>query len=230
MKYDQRAVAVLSGGLDSTVATLKARDVIVSAITFNYNQRALFREIECARNLCKFLNIPHTVFDIPGLGNFGSSALTDIEKDIPGIESHDLDNFDLISQVAQAVWVPNRNGVLINIAAAFAEANNCKYLVVGFNSEEAQVYRDNSFPYLRSLNHAFEYSTANKVEVISPTWALDKARIAQALVDSDLNPDLIWPCYYGGEKWCGTCESCRRTVRAFETIDQRDYIERRLEK
>lgn len=227
-----RAVAVLSGGLDSTVATFKARESgyeVVTGITFDYNQRAHLREVFRASTFCEYLDIPHQVFRLPGLGGFGNSALTDETQEIPMVESEDLDNFDLTSQAVQAVWVPNRNGVIVNIAAAFAEANNCKYLIVGFNAEEANTYPDNSFPYIRALNHAFEYSTVNKVEVISPTWALDKAHIAQVLVEAGLPASMIWPCYYGREKWCGTCESCRRTRRAFDDVGQGLYIKDQME-
>jgi 7-cyano-7-deazaguanine synthase len=229
---NKRAVAVLSGGLDSTVATWKARESgydVVSAITFDYHQRAASREVERAGAFCDFLSIPQVVFPLPELGEFGSSALTDQTQEIPDIESEDLDNFDLVSQVARAVWIPNRNGVLTNISASLAEANNCKYLIVGFNAEEAQTFRDSSITYIKILNRALEYSTANKVEVISPTWALDKSAIARVLCDASIPVSMIWPCYYGGEKWCGTCESCRRTRRAFKTIGQEQYIQEQME-
>ena len=78
-----KAITVLSGGLDSTVSTLIAKDLgyEVTAITFNYGQRAVKREINSAKKICEILGIKHIVVDFPFVKQFGKSSLI-TEKEI----------------------------------------------------------------------------------------------------------------------------------------------------
>ena len=86
-----------------------------------------------------------------------------------------------IQETAKAVWVPNRNGVLLNVAAAYAERFRAKRIVVGFNREEATTFPDNSRAFLDQTTRAFAYSTRNGVEAYCYTTAMDKTEIVGAL-------------------------------------------------
>ena len=72
----KKAISVLSGGLDSTVATTVFKDYYIHALTFNYGQRSAEMEIKSARAVCKEIGADHTVIDLPWLAELGSSALT----------------------------------------------------------------------------------------------------------------------------------------------------------
>ena len=75
-----KAIAVLSGGLDSTVATAYFKDKYeIHALTFDYGQRSAEMEIESAKAICEQLNIKHTVMKLPWLKKLGKSALTSDE-------------------------------------------------------------------------------------------------------------------------------------------------------
>src|SRR5687768_14527461 len=105
------AVALLSGGLDSTVAfAMCARDVLL-ALTVDYGQRAARREIASARKVTRRYRVPHQVLKLPWLRG---GALTDRAKKLP---SPELENAAATRASASAVWVPNRNGVFIAAAA-----------------------------------------------------------------------------------------------------------------
>jgi 7-cyano-7-deazaguanine synthase len=114
------------------------------------------------------------------------------------------------------VWVPNRNGVLINTAAAFAERLGAERVVVGFNREEAATFPDNSADYLERASRALELSTATQARVFCYTIDWDKSTIVRRLREeiADFPFDLLWSCYEGGTVRCGVCESCRRLERA----------------
>lgn len=186
----ESAITLLSGGLDSTVATLMAMETvdIKLALTFDYSQRAAKREIETSVLFCKSYNIPHEVIELPWL------------KKISG----------------PAVWIPNRNAVFVNIAASFAEANNYQAIITGFNAEEAVTFPDNSTEFIKRTNEVLKLSTLNKPKIISPTSEMMKKDIVREGLKLKLNPGLIWSCYEGGEKMCGKCESCTRLIRAFK--------------
>lgn len=122
----------------------------------------------------------------------------------------------VIRRSAASVWVPNRNGVLINVASAFAEIHQASRVLVGFNVEEAVTFPDNSRAFLRQASRALAYSTANRAEVFSYTDAWDKRRIVRELrkLAKPFPFEKVWSCYFGGATPCGKCESCRRFRRA----------------
>lgn len=90
----EKAIAVLSGGLDSTVAmSCYVNDYDIEAVTFDYGQKAIKQEIKAAKNICNHYNIPHTVIDLKWLGDISDSALNS-DNDIPNPSDEDLDNLD----------------------------------------------------------------------------------------------------------------------------------------
>ena len=203
-----KGVAILSGGLDSTVslaAATRKMDVVL-ALTFDYGQRAAKREREASSKIARHYKIPHRVLAIPWLAGLTGTALVNRRAELPTNE--------MSERSAKAVWVPNRNGVFIEIAAAHAESLGAARLVTGFNKEEAVTFPDNSPAYVGAVNLALSYSTANGVKVVSYTGTLEKKGIVNLGRRLDAPLKFIWPCYEGGKRWCGECESCLRSLRA----------------
>ena len=205
-----KAVAVLSGGLDSTVslaAAARKLDVVL-ALTFDYGQRAARREREASAKIAKHYRIPHRVIALPWLAGITTTALVDRAARLP--------KHEMSVRSAKAVWVPNRNGVFLEIAAAHAESLGAKRILTGFNREEAATFPDNSKAYVRAINRALSFSTANGVEAVSYTADLDKRGIVRLGRKLGAPIDAVWPCYEGGRRWCGSCESCLRSLRALD--------------
>jgi 7-cyano-7-deazaguanine synthase len=204
-----KGVAILSGGLDSTVSLAAAarRMELVLALTFDYGQRAARREREASALIARRYRIPHRVIALPWLAGLTSTALVDRSAKLP--------EHEMSARSAAAVWVPNRNGVFIEIAAAHAESLGAGRLVTGFNREEAATFPDNSRAYVGAVSRALAYSTANGVRVVSHTQDLDKRGIVRLGRRLGAPLDLVWPCYRGGRTWCRRCESCLRSLRAF---------------
>jgi 7-cyano-7-deazaguanine synthase len=211
-------LVLLSGGLDSAanLALCAESDLPVLALTVRYGQKAAAREVQAARALCEFYGVEHQVLELGWLGSLGGSALTEPGAAPPRVEAAALDDARVTSATARAVWVPNRNGVLINVAAAFAERRALQRVVVGFNREEAATFPDNSSEFLDRASAALRLSTANGVEVFCYTTHLDKIQIVERLgqLRRPFPFDRIWSCYSEGPLPCGVCESCRRLERA----------------
>jgi len=214
----RRSVVLLSGGLDSAanLSLCREQDHPVLAITADYGQRAARAEFRASIELCKYYEVPHQAVELKWLGQLGGSSLTDFSQPVPSLAVEQLYEDGVTANTAKSVWVPNRNGVLINVAAAYAERIGAERVIVGFNVEEAATFSDNSNDFLQRANSALELSTANKVKVFSYTVAWDKKRIVQELrkLSRPFPFELVWSCYLGGEKPCGICESCRRMARA----------------
>jgi 7-cyano-7-deazaguanine synthase len=216
----RKSVILLSGGLDSAanLALCALKDEPVLAITANYGQRAAEREIAAARRLCKRYGVRHELVDLKWLGALGGSALTVATDSVPELARDQLDNAEVTVGSAKAVWVPNRNGILINVAAAYAERQGASRVVVGFNREEAATFPDNSVAFVRLASESLGLSTANQVEVFSYTAELDKREIVRELlrVDPAFPFGDVWSCYHGGSMVCEHCESCQRYSRAMQ--------------
>jgi 7-cyano-7-deazaguanine synthase len=214
----RKSVILLSGGLDSSanLALAHAQDEPVLALTADYGQRAFEREREAARALCEHYGVEHEVMDLRWLGAMGGSSLTSTAQDVPQIATDLLDDAATTAATAKAVWVPNRNGVLINVAAAYAERRGAERVIVGFNVEEAATFPDNSEDYLQAATAALKFSTNGRVEVFCYTTALNKREIVAKLkqLKHPFPFERVWSCYHGGTTMCGKCESCRRLARA----------------
>ncbi|MCB0418507.1 MAG: 7-cyano-7-deazaguanine synthase QueC [Bdellovibrionales bacterium] len=212
----QSAIVLLSGGLDSSIAlALTQREQTIKlALHLDYGQRAARREAQHAAAVAEYLGVPFRVLELPWFESFESGLLGTAE--IPTPSRSDLDDLQTSQETAKAVWVPNRNGIFIEIAAGFAEQHGADNVVVGFNREEAATFSDNSEAYLEALNHALRFSTANGVRVISPTAAMNKVEIVETALHIDFPFELLWSCYFSTEKMCGSCESCMRLKRALD--------------
>ncbi len=213
-----KSVILLSGGLDSSANLAFARhfDEPVLALTVNYGQKAWSGELRASEAFARHYQVPHRVLDLSWLGGLGRSALTSAALAVPELNGSDLEDAGVTKESASRVWVPNRNGLFLNVAAAFAEGIEAKQVVVGFNREEAATFPDNSAQFLGVANLALRYSTRNSVKVISYTEMMDKTEIVSALrnLPEPFPFDLVWSCYEGGVAPCGKCESCRRLERA----------------
>jgi 7-cyano-7-deazaguanine synthase len=213
-----RSVLLLSGGLDSAanLALCAERDEPVLALTADYGQRAFAPEWRAAEALCEYYGVRHERLELGFLGRLGGSALTTSSQAMPDVAPGLLDDAATTQASAKAVWVPNRNGVLIAAAAAYAERLGASRVVVGFNAEEAATFPDNTAAFLERSTAALAYSTANQVALHCYTTELGKREIVARLrgLARAFPFDRIWSCYQSGPAPCGACESCRRLARA----------------
>lgn len=214
------SVVLLSGGLDSTVSLSQAlrEGEVKLCLTFDYGQRAAKREIEAASKIAVYYNLRHRVISLPFLAEITNTSLVNIDNEVPKPIAEELDLNDKIMETAKKVWVPNRNGLFINIAASFAESMDCQKVVTGFNAEEAKAFPDNSREFLLSCNNTLKLSTLSNVKVVSYTLMLDKSEIIKLGIRLGTPIEYAWPCYYGGKSICNSCESCLRYLRAIKTV------------
>lgn len=213
-----QSVILLSSGLDSTVnfhVALQKTEVKL-AITFNYGQTAAIKEIERSAELCALHRVKHVVLELPWLKELGQSALTKPKSvTLPLGKNVSIDNMQVSEKTAKSVWIPNRNGIFLNIAAAYAESLKANMIIPGFNAEEAMTFPDNSYDFIRETRRAFSYSTANHVDVQCFTINKTKNEIVKLGQSLEVPFHRMWVCYQDHENWCGQCESCQRALRAF---------------
>ena len=226
------ALALLSGGLDSTVAAAHAarHGGLQVALTLDYGQRASMREIEASASIAASLGTEHKVVSLPFLKAISGSALTDDRGEIPAPSPGGLDDPEAAPERAKSVWVPNRNGLFIHVAACFAQGLGLDAIVVGFNREEASTFPDNRPEFLDACTRALSFTLDAPVRVESPTKNLDKTGIVRLGLELDAPLHLIWSCYGAGPGHCFECESCLRLKRALENAGAWEKLRSGLER
>jgi 7-cyano-7-deazaguanine synthase len=211
----ERAVVLVSGGLDSVVSLAHALNELDVRLVlfFNYNQRALQRERNAVLGVVNYYELPFLEVDLTWLGPLAPEAMRS-----QGTVADAGENIEPTD--AEAAWVPNRNGVFLNVGAAFAESYHCKVVVTGFNKEEAAEFPDNKSQFVDSVNSCLRFSTRGEVRVVSFTQQMTKQEILLAGVKLRAPLSVIWSCYGGGELMCGHCASCRKLKHVMDSLPE----------
>ncbi len=210
-----KSLVLLSSGLDSIVNFKKAYDEmkVKLILTFDYGQASSEKEVMASSMVAKKFNIEHRVIKLDFLRDI-SSALK--KNNIPAFDEKRFEDNNYTKETAKAVWVPNRNGLFINIAASFCEVYEIDYIVVGFNKEEAKTFPDNSKKFMKKINSSLKFSTLYNPEVYSYTIDMIKSEIVKEGFKVKAPFEYLWSCYNDGVKMCGVCESCQRLKRALK--------------
>ncbi len=222
-----KSIILLSGGLDSVVSLSKTflEYNVQLAVFFDYGQKSLENEKNSFLKIANYYGLNHKIIDLSRFKDFLSSALTTNEQ-VPSLKIEELNNKKVAQNAANAVYIPNRNGLFINIAAAIADLEKYSHIIIGANKEEAQTFKDNSSEFINTINLSLENSTINKIKVIAPLINMDKNEIIQLGIKNEIPFELIYSCYNNGIKHCGECESCLRLKKALQFNKQNDLIKK----
>lgn len=196
------AVIILSGGMDSAV--LMAHELslgtAVAALSFDYGSKHNARELPMAREMCARLGVPHKVVALPFINELFSSSLLQSGEAVPD-GAYDSANM-------KSTVVPFRNGILMAIAAGYAESVGASRVLIGSHSGDHHIYPDCRPEFNAALNSAVRLGTDDAVRLDFPFAAMDKRRIGDLGRDLGVDFARTWTCYKGGEIHCGTCGAC----------------------
>lgn len=222
---NNKAIILLSGGLDSVVSLAdKVNNLDFQlALTFDYGQKSFEKEYNSAKQIAKYYNIKHECIKLDWLKNITATSLVSDDA-VPEIETNKLDDKDITTNSMKNVWVPNRNGLFINIAAAYADSFGYGYIVIGANKEEAATFSDNSKKFIEDITKSLETSTNQKVKVLAPLIDCNKDEIVQKALELKVPLKYINSCYNNTQKHCGKCESCNRLKRALQNLECNELI------
>jgi 7-cyano-7-deazaguanine synthase len=211
-----RAVVLLSGGVDSTttLAVAKAQGFACYALSFRYGQRHVI-ELEAAQRVAKAFGIEHKIVDID-LRAFGGSALTAdiaVPKDRP------------VDDTIPVTYVPARNTIFLSFALAWAEVLGAQDIFIGVNALDYSGYPDCRPEYIAAFQRMADLATKAGVEgarfrVHTPLIELSKADIIRKGLELGVDYDLTFSCYDPSPDGtpCGHCDSCRIREQGFAAV------------
>jgi len=225
-KIMKKAIIIVSGGMDSVTLLY---DVVkkhgkknISAISFKYGSKHMNREIPMAEYNCKKLGVKHQVVNVKEVfKNFNSALLN--KKDSEAIPQGHYASSNMKKTV-----VPFRNGILLSIAAGFAETNDAKIIYYGAHAGDHTIYEDCRKEFVDAISEAIKQGTSNKIVIRAPYWNMNKKGIIKRGVKLGVDYSKTWTCYDPRrKKACGRCGSCHERLEAFKLnkmTDPLDYV------
>jgi 7-cyano-7-deazaguanine synthase len=204
-----KVCVLLSGGMDSVTALHHAarEHDVVSALSFDYGSKHNASEIPCAQWHAAQLGVPHTVIALPFVNEHFASDLLQSGGDIP--DGH------YAEENMKRTVVPFRNGIMLSIAAGFAESRGAEGLVIAAHSGDHAIYPDCREPFMQAMSDAIRLGTYVEIEVLRPFINTDKTGIARLGAELGVDFARTWSCYKGGTTHCGTCGTCVERREAF---------------
>ncbi|MDI6739611.1 MAG: 7-cyano-7-deazaguanine synthase QueC [Candidatus Edwardsbacteria bacterium] len=210
----KKAVALLSGGLDSATALYwaKSENYAPHALAFDYGQRHR-KEIRMARALCDRAGVPCELvrFTLP----HKDSSLLDPSDKLPQAGS-----IERIAERIPSTYVPARNTIFLSFGLSFAEALGAEAVMIGVNALDYSGYPDCRPDYIAAMAKVYKLGTKagredRPVKILAPLLKLKKWEIIKLGTKLKVPYELTWSCYQGGRKPCGRCDSCLLRAKGF---------------
>ncbi|MFO7833107.1 MAG: 7-cyano-7-deazaguanine synthase QueC [Halohasta sp.] len=216
-----RAVVLVSGGMDSATTVYEARErgYDLYLLHTSYGQRTETKEYDCAEQLAEIVGaVDFLHIETDHLTQIGGSALTDDEIAV--------DDADLDSEEIPDTYVPFRNANLLSMAVSYAEANDCEAVFVGAHSEDFSGYPDCRPAFFEAFETMVDVGTKPDTEIAIevPFVESSKTDIADRGLDLGVPFEHTWSCYREEEPACGTCDACAFRLQAFQRLGVRDPI------
>ncbi|MFW9821803.1 MAG: 7-cyano-7-deazaguanine synthase QueC [Candidatus Thorarchaeota archaeon] len=213
IEAEKRAIILISGGIDSATTLYWAinQGYNLIALTFNYRYRPE-KELKATSILSKNLGVE--IIEIPI--DFIQEAI-DLRlegKPIPSAVN------------APEGFIPSRNLVFYSIAAYYAEAYGCKYIIGGHMKADPNKFPDAAQDYFRALekliNKGKHSNDRTTIKILLPLIKKNKIEILKLAIELQVPLELTWSCYNDEVKPCGRCSSCNSRKEAFLSLNYHD--------
>ena len=214
-----KAVVLFSGGLDSTVLVydLLNEGADLKLLSIDYGQRHE-KELKSSSEIAEYLELKHEILRLPMLNNLlGGSALTDPSILLP--EGHYAEDS------MKATVVPNRNMILLSLAAGHAISLQFDTVAYAAHAGDHTIYPDCRPEFATAMDQALKLCDWNTVSLYRPFVQLSKHDLVRKGKELGVPFEKTWSCYAGNDKHCGKCGTCVERKEAFELVGLLDPTE-----
>lgn len=202
--------------MDSVTAlyAVRSEHEVVGCLGFDYGSKHNERELECAAWHCQRLGIDFKRISLDFIGQNFKSDLLKSGGEIPE-GSYQKDNMS-------STVVPFRNGIMLAIAAGYAESIAAGGMVIAAHSGDHSIYPDCRPEFMQAMAQAIKYGTYAELQIIAPFINMHKGEICRVGLDAGIDYAHTWSCYKGGALHCGKCATCLERKQAFAFCRQPD--------
>ena len=186
-------VSLVSGGLDSTVMSLLAKEEGITQFPLFIDYGQIFMDMElksCLENF-QMLNLPTPkIVNIGGYGELISCGLTDKSK-----------------RVFEDAFLPCRNLMFLTVGAAYAYQCGANSIAIGLLDEAFSIFPDQTLDFIKSTEGLLTKSLDYPINILTPLISFSKADVIKVAKMKGIKK--TYSCHSGTEKPCGVCVSCR---------------------
>ncbi len=217
----QRAIVLLSGGMDSCVTAAVANEEYkLIFLHANYHQRTEKRELKAFNDIADYYGVEkRIIIDLGFLKDVGGSSLTDetIDVEISGNKTNGI----------PSTYVPFRNANILSQAVSWAEVLIADAVFIGAVEQDSAGYPDCRKVFYNAFNKVVELGTKSEtnIKVITPLIEMKKSEIVKLGIKLNAPLHLSWSCYINEDRACGECSSCVLRIKAFKEAKIEDRIE-----
>ena len=217
----QKAVIVLSGGMDSTtLAYLMQRKFgSVRALTFNYGQRH-HREVDAARAVARTLGMEHTTISLQAaMPPLQSALLPGAGIDVPQGHYHE--------ETMRQTVVPGRNVLMLTVAFMWACADGASVVGMGIHAGDHFIYPDCRPRFARAYTRMIQLALSDQKvmpRLFTPFLNFSKTDILRKGQALHVDYAQTYTCYQGGAQPCGACGACTERAEAFREVGVTDPL------
>jgi 7-cyano-7-deazaguanine synthase len=228
MAQHPKAVVLLSGGMDSCVTAAIARETFDLALLHaSYGQRTEERERRAFDEIADFYSVRQKLVARFNLfAQIGGSALTDERITVPESGAALAPHAGI-----PVTYVPFRNAHFLSAAVSWAEVIGAPAIFVGAVEEDSSGYPDCRPAYYRAFETVIREGTRPEthIKIVTPVIQMKKNEIVRGGIELGAPLNLSWSCYQSEAEACGTCDSCRLRLKAFEEAGVQDPIAYRVQ-
>ena len=220
MSRSEKAVLLLSGGMDSTTLLWWMRDQgveTIHTIAIDYGQRHRI-ELESSQRLSREGGALHHKVIVLDLTQIGGSPLTSDALDVP--EAADQQQISTV--------VPYRNALFITAAAAYAETVGISDLYISPVKDDYTAYRDCRREFYDALEQSLSLGATQedtRISIHTPFVYESKSEVIARGLELKVPYDLTHTCYEGTQPACGRCDACTERIDAFKANNTSDLID-----
>lgn len=211
-----KAIAIVSGGMDSVVMLHHYKSQIGGVLYFDYGSNHAPREKVFSKKNAESLDIPWLEVPLTFVKEHFTSGLLDGASAIPDGHYEDV--------VMKKTVVPFRNGIMLSLAVGFAESVCADTVMIANHFGDHAIYPDCRADFINAMGEAARQGTYAKVNIHAPFTGMSKRDIAILGKDIGVNFVQTYSCYKGGEKHCGTCGTCVERKEALQGFDPTEYV------
>lgn len=200
----ERAILLLSGGLDSATLLWKLRgEYRVHALTLR--QGSVNRmEVKSSKALARRGGVAEHII-------VTMSVLQELDEYDPG-RCRRLG--------VPSSYIPANNAVLFGIAAHYAELRGASVIFTGQNLDDR--FPDSGQGFIDAFNRIITIGRPpmlkGSTRVVAPFIGMRKAEVARLAKSLGVPIQITWSCHMDGPVPCGSCEGCRSMNESLKEV------------